>query len=148
MVVLANTSFDLQKPYPPRFMMNYRSVRRLTDACRTEFSNRHGLIRTPGYPYRYPSKANCVWKIRGSEGLRTMIEFLDFNVEFSRNCLYDFLEIEEYNSRQAVAKRIGKFCGSSRPSTIVVSSHNDIVLKFISDATVRKKGIHIRFSKF
>ena len=141
-------NFDLQKPYPPRFMMSYRSVRRTPGLCRSEFNSQDGLIKTPGYPYRYPSKADCMWKIKGSKGLRTKIEFLDFNVEFSRNCLYDYLEIEEYNASQSVAKRIGRFCGYSNPPTIVVSSSNDIILKFVSDATVRKKGLYIRFSKF
>ena len=73
---------------------------------------------------------------------------MDFIVEFSKNCLYDYLEIEEYNSSQAVAKRIGRFCGYSTPPNIIVSSSNDVILKFVSDATVRKKGMRVRYSKF
>ena len=129
-------------------MMRYRSIRLLPDICGAEFTVQTGYIKTPGYPYRYPSKANCVWKIRGSRGFRTKIEFLDFKIEFSRNCLYDYLEIEEYNTGQSVAKRIGRFCGYNSPPDIVISSYNDILLKFVSDATVRKKGVHLRFSKF
>jgi len=140
--------YHAKRPYLPRFTMSYRSTRYPTDACHSEFTSRYGLIKTPGYPFRYPSKANCIWKIKGIKGLRTKIEFLDFDVEFSRNCLYDYLEIEEYNSSQAVAKRIGRFCGYSKPPKIAVTSYNDIILKFVSDATVRKKGIRIRYLKF
>lgn len=73
---------------------------------------------------------------------------MDFSVEFSGNCSFDYLVVEEYNSNQSVAKRIGRFCGNKSPSSIVISSFNDVILKFVSDATIRKKGVHLRFSKF
>ena len=129
------------------FTVRYRSVRLQSDLCGREVKKKHGLIKTPGFPYRYPNKVNCIWKIQGIKGLRTTITFIDFSVEFNRNCLYDYAEIEEYNSKQSVAKRIGRFCGDELPPAIVISSYNDIHIKFVSDATVRKRGFQIQYTR-
>ncbi|XP_065064826.1 tolloid-like protein 2 [Rhopilema esculentum] len=139
--------YHTEKPYMKSFTVRYRSVRLQSDLCGGEVKKKHGLIKTPGFPFRYPNKVNCIWKIQGRKGLRTKITFIDFSVEFSRNCLYDYAEIEEYNSKQSVAKRIGRFCGDDLPPAIVISSYNDIHIKFVSDATVRKRGFQIQYTR-
>ncbi len=107
-----------------------------------------GFIQTPGYPFRYPARITCTWRIRPKRLSRTRISFLDFSLEYSEGCIYDFLEIQEHSLHYAVVKRIGKFCGYDKPSDIVISSNNDVVIRFVSDATVRKTGVKIKFTRF
>ena len=73
---------------------------------------------------------------------------MDFRIEYSRQCSYDFLEIEEHSTHQSVLKRIGRFCGYKNPPDIVVSSYNDISVRFVSDTTIKKRGVRLRYSRF
>ena len=64
------------------------------------------------------------------------IKFLDFSVEFSSNCTYDYLEIRE--GIDETGRLIGRLCGEGKAGTI--RSASSVWLKFTSDKSVAMRG--------
>ena len=56
-----------------------------------------GLVRSPGYPHRYPHNRNCVWKIHSASGTKITLNVTNFRLENrnrrTKTCTYDYLEI-------------------------------------------------------
>lgn len=52
---------------------------------------------------------------------------------------YDYIEV--YDGNEELSDKLGKFCGTTKPSPFV-SSGNELLLKFHSDDTVNWKGFH------
>ncbi len=68
-----------------------------------------------------------------------MIDFQEFEIEHSDNCMYDYLEI--YNGENTQAELIGKFCGNNKPDKIISSDKSGaITIKFHSDEGSVGKG--------
>eukprot|EP00794_Sanderia_malayensis_P019058 gene19058-20972_t len=134
-------------PYPQPFSLRYRSIRLGSNSCEQVLNADTGIIRTPGYPFRYPARSACLWRIKAKRNTKVRISFLDFSIEYSRSCVYDYLDIEEHSLRYSVVKRIGRFCGYENPADIVINSDNDVLIRFHSDATVHKKGVQVKFSR-
>ena len=63
--------------------------------------------------------------------------FNEFELETHPECAYDNLEI--FDGFDLSGGILGKFCGSRRPEE-VISSKNQMFLKFFSDASVQKRG--------
>ena len=79
-----------------------------------------------------------------SQPLKTIIraEFLDFDIEGSQNCNYDYLEVRD--GPDANSSFIGKFCGdpTMTPSPIV-STLNYLWFSFTTDASVTNRGFKV-----
>ncbi|XP_072017241.1 neuropilin-2-like [Amphiura filiformis] len=56
--------------------------------CGQNFTSRSGVIRSPNYPGRHPSDADCVYVISVPSADRIAISFLSFDLEVG----YDFLD--------------------------------------------------------
>ena len=48
--------------------------------CGGDLTAYSGVIQSPGFPLRYPSEANCEWKIIADDGSRITLTFVDFKV--------------------------------------------------------------------
>jgi len=64
-----------------------------------------GVLRSPGFPNRYPNGKSCTWTIRVPMGQQIMLNVTDFDLENGtiHGCVYDALEI------RCVFQAIGKF---------------------------------------
>ena len=99
----------------------------------------YGTIISPGFPNQnYPNSFTCTWLIQLPIGESVKVNFISFELEASFDCL----RIYDGNSDQS--SMLGKFCGNSLPSS-VVSSTNEIFLKFQTDSSINKKGYMIRY---
>lgn len=58
-------------------------------------------------------------------------------MEAHLECAYDHLEI--FDGKDGGASSLGRFCGTRKPSP-VVSSSNQMFLRFLSDNSVQKRG--------
>ncbi|TRY89102.1 hypothetical protein DNTS_004573 [Danionella cerebrum] len=98
-----------------------------------------GVISSPRYPYTYPPNQNCSWIIWAQEPFNHLtLSFTDFELEkINANCTHDSLEVLDGNNIQAPS--VGRFCGSDLPHPIT-SFSNALVVNFVSDAVVGKKG--------
>ena len=61
-------------------------------------------ITTPNYPRDYPAGKTCYWNIGVSPGSRIELRFIDFRLENSSNCRYDYLQI--YDGRNSSARML------------------------------------------
>lgn len=59
-------------------------------------------------PYR--KNTYCVWKIQADEDASVKLEFISFEIEYSRKCSYDYVEISE-DDNLIHPRNHGKFCG-------------------------------------
>ena len=100
-------------------------------------------INTPNYPRNYNESKICFWNISTSPGIRIQIKVIDFKLEVSSGCRYDYLQI--YDGGSSSANALGpKHCGSTIP-IIQISSSNRLYLKWRSDESVHFSGFKISF---
>ncbi|XP_056258852.1 bone morphogenetic protein 1-like isoform X4 [Seriola aureovittata] len=99
-----------------------------------------GVISSPNWPDRYPSKKACTWSLSTTPGHRIKLVFNEIDMESHLECAYDHLEL--YDGRDVRAQSLGRFCGTKKPSP-VVSSGNKMFLRFFSDNSVQKRGFEV-----
>ncbi|XP_056146256.1 bone morphogenetic protein 1-like [Lampris incognitus] len=102
-----------------------------------------GIISSPNWPDKYPSKKACAWSLSITPGHRIKIAFNEIDMEAHLECAYDHLEI--YDGQDTSAPRLGRFCGTKKPSPII-SSGNMMFLHFFSDNSVQKRGFEASHS--
>ncbi|KAM4576821.1 bone morphogenetic protein 1a isoform 1-T1 [Odontesthes bonariensis] len=102
-----------------------------------------GIITSPNWPDKYPSKKACTWALTTTPGHRIKIAFNELDLEAHLECAYDHIEI--YDGRDTKASSLGRFCGTKKPSPIT-SSSNKLFIRFFSDNSVQKKGFEASHS--
>uniref|UniRef100_A0A8C4D9G2 Cubilin n=1 Tax=Dicentrarchus labrax TaxID=13489 RepID=A0A8C4D9G2_DICLA len=104
-----------------------------------------GAIASPRYPELYPPNQNCSWIIRAQEPFNHVtLSFTDFELEMIySNCSHDAVEILDGDNSQAPS--IGRYCGFEVPQP-VTSFSNSLVVSFISDQSVSRKGFRATYS--
>ncbi|KAG8564517.1 hypothetical protein GDO81_016502 [Engystomops pustulosus] len=88
-----------------------------------------GEIQTMNHPQEYSSLANCQWVIHGPMYHVIKLTFLVFEIEPSKDCIFDRLVV--YHDLQETIMA-GKFCGFTLPDP-VLSSSNVMQITFTSD---------------
>ncbi|BFZ22228.1 hypothetical protein BsWGS_25267 [Bradybaena similaris] len=111
-----------------------------SNACGTVITEPRGYIVSDNYPALYPLDFTCNWTILGHQNSIITLSFLDFVVEASVNCDYDFVNIYDGNNEHAPL--LGNFCGTEQPQN-VTSSTNTMYIVFRSDDSVNKSGFKI-----
>uniref|UniRef100_A0A8C7WS60 Neuropilin n=1 Tax=Oryzias sinensis TaxID=183150 RepID=A0A8C7WS60_9TELE len=103
-------------------------------------------LTSPGYPSSYPASQKCTWVIT-APGPHLRI-FINFNPHFDledRECKYDYVEVRDGVDESG--QLVGKYCGKIAPSP-VVSSGNQLFIKFVSDYETHGAGFSIRYEIF
>uniref|UniRef100_A0A7N6APJ2 Metalloendopeptidase n=1 Tax=Anabas testudineus TaxID=64144 RepID=A0A7N6APJ2_ANATE len=98
-----------------------------------------GTLSSPNWPDKYPSRKECTWDITATPGHRVKI----FEIEQHQECAYDHLEAFDGDSDTAAI--LGRLCGNKIPEPLV-STGNKMYLRFISDASVQRKGFQATHS--
>uniref|UniRef100_A0A8C7UD86 Metalloendopeptidase n=1 Tax=Oncorhynchus mykiss TaxID=8022 RepID=A0A8C7UD86_ONCMY len=111
--------------------------------CDHVVSNVLGTITSPNWPDKYPSKKACTWALSTTPGHRIKIVFNEIDMEAHLECAYDHLEI--YDGQDGRAPSLGRFCGIKKPSP-VISSGNEMFMRFFSDNSVQKRGFEASHS--
>ncbi|XP_078731465.1 dorsal-ventral patterning tolloid-like protein 1 [Lampetra fluviatilis] len=111
--------------------------------CKQRVDSAEGIITSPNWPDRYPSRKECTWTITATPGHRVKLAFKEFEVEPHQDCAYDHVEV--FDGENSVAPSLGRFCGMRRPLP-VVSSGSAMLLKFFSDASKQRKGFQASHS--
>ncbi|KAM4718445.1 cubilin [Anableps anableps] len=104
-----------------------------------------GAISSPRYPEIYPPNQNCSWIIKAREPFNHVtLSFTDFKLEkINSDCAQDAVEILDGDNYQAPS--IGRYCGFEIPHP-VTSFSNSLVVNFVSDHFVSKKGFRAVYS--
>ena len=96
-------------------------------------------IESPSRPDSYSNKLDCSWIISAPLGFVILLTFLNFKLEYSYSCRYDYLAIYDNDTYSGVSQKIGQFCGTTLPP-ILLSTSNMMTLRFKTDETVSHDG--------
>ncbi|XP_041468285.1 blastula protease 10-like [Lytechinus variegatus] len=96
------------------------------------------LVQSPNYPNLYPNLRRNVWNIKTQEGQRISVFIIDMQIEYSYNCRYDVLIIDDYFQPK-------RFCGSRSEDGPFISTSNRMQLTFESDSNVRYRGFQLSY---
>uniref|UniRef100_A0A087XPJ8 Metalloendopeptidase n=1 Tax=Poecilia formosa TaxID=48698 RepID=A0A087XPJ8_POEFO len=111
--------------------------------CEHKIHSPSGTLSSPNWPDKYPSRKECTWDITATPGHRVKIAFSEFEIEQHQECAYDHLEAFDGDSDAAAI--LGRLCGNKIPEPLV-STGNKMYLRFISDASVQRKGFQASHS--
>ncbi|KAJ8278049.1 hypothetical protein GJAV_G00083270 [Gymnothorax javanicus] len=103
-------------------------------------------LTSPGYPASYSPSQKCVWVITAPGPHQRIL--INFNPHFDledRECKYDYVEVRDGVDENG--QLVGKYCGKIAPSP-VVSSGNQLYIKFVSDYETHGAGFSIRYEIF
>ena len=102
-------------------------------------SNAYGIIESNGYPTQnYPNGDSCKYIIEAKHGDKILLEFDEFDLEQSSNCVNDYLQFSEQSIDTSV-----KRCGNDKRPYF--SRTKEVVLMFYSNSNVNGKGFRIRY---
>uniref|UniRef100_A0A803K850 Deleted in malignant brain tumors 1 protein n=1 Tax=Xenopus tropicalis TaxID=8364 RepID=A0A803K850_XENTR len=115
-----------------------------TPSCGGLVQQYYGFINTPMYPNSYPPDSYCVWDIRTYVGFYIELRFLDFNLEPSYDCSYDWVII--YDGIPGYSPQLGKIC---HPGNYTFTSSSNIIgVEFRSDSSIQHSGFLAEFTSF
>merc|ERR1719419_707808 len=98
------------------------------------FGASFGVVTSPGHPNSYPNSQNVVKTLSVLPGAKIELTFTYLNIEPHANCDYDKLTI--YDSATASGTKLATLCGSTLPTSPIVSTGNAMTLVFTSDGSV------------
>ena len=67
-------------------------------------SQRHGTLKSPGFPNNYPPEQECSWKFWLTPGSKFSMKFHTFDLESDQFCLFDYVELIEQNGQGLVTR--------------------------------------------
>nr|XP_008192422.1 PREDICTED: cubilin [Tribolium castaneum] len=103
------------------------------------------LVFPSGSSQTYSSAMSCAWILETNVTKVLNITFKRFDVEGSRGCRYDWLQI--HDGKNTLARSLGRFCGHQLPNGgNIVSTHNTVYLWFRSDHSVASEGFELNWT--
>ncbi|XP_053675116.1 cubilin homolog [Anopheles nili] len=103
----------------------------------------HGIITSPGYPGNYPPNRDCKWYLQAAQGRRIQFTFFTMKIEVHENCNYDYLQINDGLSDEAMM--LAKYCNTSHPEPLITPS-NVATVYFHSDEGGNDLGFQISYA--
>ncbi|KAJ7376775.1 CUB domain containing protein 2 [Desmophyllum pertusum] len=97
-------------------------------------------LKSPNYPYQYPSDLDCVYQVPILPGTGMNILFDVFEVEYGSSCSWDYLKITD-DSNQTV----GVYCGIKTGVNVLVNG-SYFTITFHSDGFLEETGYRLIFS--
>lgn len=107
--------------------------------CGGIYTDDLGTIKSPNHPGIYSNEANCKWMIQAPPNSVVQLTFLNFKLEQSHSCSYDYVAIYDVNDKSENEGLIGTFCGSKMPPTLL-SASNMMRVVFKTDSSHTSDG--------
>ncbi|XP_031548655.1 uncharacterized protein LOC116286319 [Actinia tenebrosa] len=106
------------------------------------YTSDSGEFQSPGYPTKYPNKADSIWTITVSSGHVVDLWFTEFDLE-ANECKSDFVDV--WNDYDATSL-IGRYCGKIAASKIHLKSKGRTMqIRFRSDDFITSKGFKAKW---
>ena len=110
--------------------------------CGGEYTNPSGVITSPYHPESYPGDRTCTYVIAQPAATIIRVQFLDFDIEGSDECNFDYLDIRD--GPNVNSTKIGRYCGDpSRIPSPIVSTLNYLWINFVTDGSVQNRGFKV-----
>ncbi|XP_026168978.1 neuropilin-1a-like isoform X2 [Mastacembelus armatus] len=117
--------------------------------CSRNFTAPRGVIKTPGFPEKYPNNLDCTFMIFAPKMSEIVVEFDSFDMEPDNQpppgalCRYDWLEI--WDGFPAVGPHIGRYCGQTSPGRVI--SYTGILSMIITtDNAIAREGFSANYT--
>uniref|UniRef100_A0A1I8NWD8 Cubilin n=2 Tax=Stomoxys calcitrans TaxID=35570 RepID=A0A1I8NWD8_STOCA len=115
--------------------------------CNGNIHSSTGKLNSPNWPANYTEDLDCTWIINTPPGTQLELQVEIFDVEPSRNCSSDWLEIRNGGSNHS--SLLGIFCGNySKIPHAIPSFTNQMYVRFHSNSFVNYRGFQIRWFVF
>ncbi|XP_076827511.1 neuropilin-1a isoform X1 [Brachyhypopomus gauderio] len=117
--------------------------------CSRNFTSKNGVIKSPGFPEKYPNNLDCTFMIFAPKMSEIVLEFDSFELEPDTQpttgvfCRYDRLEI--WDGFPGVGPYIGRYCGQIIPGRII-SYTGILALTINTDSAIAKEGFSANFT--
>lgn len=112
--------------------------------CGGSIHSSNGKIVTPNWPEQYSGDLDCTWIINTPEGTQMELRIEIFDVELTKNCSKDWLEIRNGGSNHS--SLLGRFCGNvTDVPRNIPSFTNQMYLRFHSDSFGNNRGFQIHW---
>uniref|UniRef100_A0A4W5QCW9 Neuropilin n=1 Tax=Hucho hucho TaxID=62062 RepID=A0A4W5QCW9_9TELE len=117
--------------------------------CSRNFTSNNGLMKSPGFPEKYPNNLDCTFMIFAPKMSEIILEFESFELEPDTTpptgvfCRYDRLEI--WDGFPGVGPYIGRYCGQNTPGRII-SYTGILALTINTDSAIAKEGFSANFT--
>ncbi|KAL6069283.1 hypothetical protein STEG23_019742, partial [Scotinomys teguina] len=108
--------------------------------CNREYNQAFGTLTSPGWPQAYDNNLDCTIILRAPQNNTISLFFYWFELEDSRQCTRDFLEVR--NGNNSGSPLLHKYCGTLLPNPIF-SQSNELYLWFKSDDSGTADGYEI-----
>ncbi|XP_032741095.1 cubilin-like [Rattus rattus] len=108
--------------------------------CNREYNQTFGNLKSPGWPQNYDNNLDCTIILRAPQNHSISLFFYWFQLEDSRQCMNDFLEVR--NGGSSTSPLLDKYCSNLLPNP-VFSQSNELYLHFHSDHSVTNNGYEI-----
>ncbi|XP_030218367.1 enteropeptidase isoform X1 [Gadus morhua] len=95
---------------------------------------------SPNFPHSYGNKANCLWTLHAREGWNIQLHFLHFDVEAT----YDVVEVRDGSGSDS--RLLGVFTGTGRPDPDLVSTTNQVTVRFVTNSRGAGGGFQANFT--
>ncbi|KAH0519865.1 Neuropilin-1 [Microtus ochrogaster] len=130
------------------FSIRYEIFKRGPE-CSQNYTAPSGVIKSPGFPEKYPNSLECTYIIFAPKMAEIILEFESFDLEQDSNppggmfCRYDRLEI--WDGFPEVGPHIGRYCGQKTPGRIR-SFSGILSMVFYTDSAIAKEGFSANYS--
>ncbi|GLD72711.1 neuropilin-1a-like protein [Lates japonicus] len=117
--------------------------------CSRNFTAPRGVIKTPGFPDKYPNNLDCTFMIFAPKMSEIVVEFDSFDMEPDTTpppgalCRYDWLEI--WDGFPAVGPHIGRYCGQTSPGR-VISYTGILSMTITTDNAIAREGFSANYT--
>ncbi|KAI9556636.1 hypothetical protein GHT06_016426 [Daphnia sinensis] len=118
-----------QTPPPTTTLVPPSTSSSLSVGCNGVLTTPNGLLTSPNYPGAYPNNYNCQWTIQADRSSKIRLTFSHFDIESP----FDYVEV--FDGASDSATRLLKHSGFTVPSTPITSSSNEMLVRFVTDAT-------------
>ncbi|PFX19451.1 Cubilin [Stylophora pistillata] len=136
------------------FLATYETVKSIPAKYACAKSDKYGLPKTLRgtdgefasyqFPLSYSNDAKCSWTIEVPAGFIVNLTFHTFELQKSRGCAADYVEIKQGKSYLLADELLGRFCGSSIPA-VIQSNRSVVRVDFVADSSGRYPGFHASF---
>ncbi|XP_053186417.1 neuropilin-1a-like [Scomber japonicus] len=117
--------------------------------CSRNFTAPKGVLKTPGFPEKYPNNLECTFMIFAPKMSEIIVEFDSFDMEPDTTpppgalCRYDWLEI--WDGFPAVGPHIGRYCGQMSPGR-VISYTGILSMTITTDNAITREGFSANYT--
>ena len=130
------------------YILRFIVERSIISSCVGTSDFNQSLITSPNYPNGYGDNQSCWWRIWAEEGQIIELKIEEFELEYSSECTYDWLQAYDGTNSSARTLLGRKLCGSSTFTTPdkIRTEGPDLYLEFHSDISHIEKGFKISYT--